>query len=271
MAPGRTGSERYQHLARCERHPFMTRTWLNAATLAITLGNIWVSAQAPAFEVASIRENPGPWHVLRGYSSSGARLTLEAWSPVDLIMEAYGLKRYQALSALPVTAFYDIAAKAGGDGTPTRAEFMPMLQTLLADRFNLRFHRETREVPVYAMVVGKSGVKFKESPPEKPFRSYGGVNGRNQYRELSQATMEMVADRIAGEGIDRPVIDKTGLTGKYDIRLEATPEFRINNNPQPEDLRIFDAIQQQLGLKLEPRKAAIEVLVVDRLERPSAN
>lgn len=249
----------------------MTRTWLAAAALAITLANFWASAQAPAFEVASIHENPGPWHVMRGYSSSGTRLTLEAWSPVDLIMEAYDLKRYQVSSAAPVTAFYDIAAKAEGDGTPTKAEFRLMLQTLLADRFNLRFHREMRELPVYAMVIGKSGPKFKESPPEKPFRSYGGVNGRNQYTELSQATMEMLADRIAGEGIDRPVIDKTGLTGKYDIRLEATPEFRINNNPQPDDLRIFDAIQQQLGLKLEPQKAAIEVLVVDHMEKPSAN
>ena len=83
--------------------------------------------------------------------------------------------------------------------------------------------------------------------------------------------MELVTERLGGEGVDRPVIDKTGLTGKYEIRLEATPEFRINNNPQPEDLRIFDAIQQQLGLKLEPQKAGIEVLVVDRMDKPSAN
>jgi uncharacterized protein (TIGR03435 family) len=250
----------------------MTRTRLIAAAIALTLGQTWVSAQAPAFEVASIRENPGPWHVMHGYSSSGPRLTLEAWAPADLIMEAYDLKRYQVASAPPVTDFYyDVAAKAEGDGTPTKAGIRLMLQTLLANRFNLKFHRETRELPVYAMVIGKSGVKFKESPPEKPFKSYGGVNGRNQYMEISQATMEMLADRLGSDGIDRPVIDKTGLTGKYEIRLEATPEFRINNNPQPDDLRIFDAIQQQLGLKLEPQKAGIEVLVVDHMDKPSAN
>jgi uncharacterized protein (TIGR03435 family) len=183
-------------------------------------------------------------------------------------MEAYDLKRYQVSFAAFDDTVYDIAAKAEGDGTATRAQFRLMLQTLLADRFNLKFHRETRELPVYAMVIGKGGVKFKESPPEKPSRTYGGVNGRNQYMEYSQATMETVADGI---GADRPVIDKTGLTGKYDIRLEATPEFRINNNPQPDDLRIFDAIQQQLGLKLEAQKAMIEVLVVDRMDKPSAN
>ncbi len=249
----------------------MTRTWLAATAIAVTLGQNWIAAQAPAFEVASIRENPGPWHVMRGYSSSGPRLTLEAWATVDLIMEAYDLKRYQVSFTSSEYAFYDIAAKAEGDGPPTKADFRLMLQTLLADRFNLKFHRETRELPVYAMVIGKSGVKFKESPPEKPFRSYGGVNGRNQYMELSQATMELVTERLGGEGIDRPVIDKTGLTGKYDIRLEATPEFRINNNPQPDDLRIFDAIQQQLGLKLDPQKANIEVLTVDHMDKPSAN
>jgi uncharacterized protein (TIGR03435 family) len=239
--------------------------------MAVTLGQACVSAQAPAFEVASIRENPGPWHVMRGYSSSGPRLTLEVWSRVDLIMEAYDLKRYQVPYALSFTEFYDITAKTEGDGTPTKANFRLMLQTLLADRFNLKFHREVRELPVYAMVIGKGGPKFKESPPEKPFKSYGGVSGRNQYIELSQATMELLTERLGGEGIDRPVIDKTGLTGKYDIRLEATPEFRINNNPQPDDLRIFDAIQQQLGLKLEPQKANIDVLVVDHMDKPSAN
>jgi uncharacterized protein (TIGR03435 family) len=239
--------------------------------MAMILGQNWLAAQVPGFEVASIRENPGPWHVLRGYSASGTRLTLEAWSRADLIMEAYDLKRYQVSYAPSGTEFYDIAAKAGGDGTPTRAEFRLMLQTLLTDRFNLKFHREVRELPVYVLVVGKNGPKFKESPPEKPFRSYGGVSGRNQYIELSQATMELLTERLGGEGIDRPVIDKTGLTGEYDIRLEATPEFRINNNPQPDDLRIFDAIQQQLGLKLEPQKASIEVLVVDHVDKPSAN
>src|SRR5580704_12290287 len=180
----------------CERLSFMTQTWLTATAIVVTLAPLAVLAQVPAFEVASIHANPGPWHVMRGYSSSGPRLTLEAWSPFALIMEAYDLKRYQVSFTASDDAFYDIAAKAEGDGTPTKAGFRLMLQTLLADRFNLKFHREMRELPVYAMVVGKGGLKFKESPPEKAFRSYGGVNGRNQYMELSQGTMEMVADRI---------------------------------------------------------------------------
>lgn len=83
--------------------------------------------------------------------------------------------------------------------------------------------------------------------------------------------MESVAREISNSGVDRPVLDKTGLTGKYDIKLEATPEFRINNNPQPEDISIFDAVQNQLGLKLEPQKAMLEILVVDHAEKPSPN
>ena len=128
----------------------MTRTWLAAMAIAMTLGQTClvrpaIAAQTPAFEVASIRANPGPWHVMLGYSSSGPRLTLEAWRPFALIMEAYDLKRYQVSFTPSDDALYDIAAKAGGDGTPTKAEFRLMLQTLLADRFNLKFHREMRE------------------------------------------------------------------------------------------------------------------------------
>jgi len=167
-----------------------------------------------------------------------------------------------------MTSFFDIAAKAEGNAERSRAEFRPLLQTMLEERFHLKFHREQREMPVYALVIGKGGPKFHESDADAAPKAFHGVNGRNQYTDLSQATMQMVADEI---GADRPVIDKTGLTGKYDIRLEATPEFRINNNPQPDDLRIFDAIQQQLGLRLEPEKAMIDVLVVDHVEKPSEN
>src|SRR5262249_49174574 len=156
-----------------------------------------------------------------------------------------------------------------GDQSLTREEFRPLLRRLLAERFHLQLHRETREMTVYAMTIGKGGVKFKESAPEEPPKQHIGVNGRNQYIDFQQVTMEQVVDSLGAVGGDRPVIDKTGLTGKYDIRLEATPEFRINNNPQPDDLSIFNAIQQQLGLKLEPQKVPIEVLVVDHVEKPS--
>jgi uncharacterized protein (TIGR03435 family) len=167
--------------------------------------------------------------------------------------------------------YYNIAAKAEGDGTPTRNQFRQMLQVLLADRFALKVHRETRDMPVYVLTVGKGGRKFRESDPEAPSNNYHGVNGRNQYVTLAQATMENLVDELSSQGTGRPVVDETGLTGHYDIRLEATPEFRISANPQPEDLSIFTAIQEQLGLKLDPQTRPMDVLVIDHMEKPSQN
>src|SRR5208282_3270821 len=138
------------------------------------------------FEVASIRLNPGPWSVERGYSSSGPRLTLEGYAISELIGDAYDLKDYQVTLADPLArplaygTRYNIVARAEGDATPTKSEFREMLQTLLAERFNLKFHREMKEMPVYALVVGKKGPKFKESAPDAVFISRHGINGRNQ-------------------------------------------------------------------------------------------
>lgn len=229
-----------------------------------------------AFEVASIREKPQPWRVLFGYTASGPRLTLEGYTPAGMISEAYALKNYRVIVAdsfrLLANTYYDVAAKAEGDGTPTRGEFRQMVQVMLADRFGLKVHREMRDMPVYVMVVGKNGPKFKESDPEAPASSYGGVNGRNQYVKLSEATMDSLADGIMnGQWPDRPVVNETGLTGKYDIRLEATPQFRMASNPQPDDLTVFTAIQEQLGLRLDAQTRPMEVLVIDRIEKPSAN
>ncbi len=243
---------------------------MKSGFLALVLTLVALAQPRQAFEAVSIHENPGPWHVLFGYTPSGPRLTLEGWRIINLIQEAYNLKQYQI--SLPQGAnnlVFNVVAKAEGDAERSRAEFRPLLQTMLVERFHLKFHHEQREMPVYALVIGKGGPKFHESAPETAFKSNHGVKGRNQYMDLTQATMTMLADEI---GVDRPVIDKTGLTRKYDIRLEATPEFRINNNnPQPDDIRVFDAIQQQLGLRLEPAKEPMEVLVVDHVENPSGN
>jgi uncharacterized protein (TIGR03435 family) len=147
-----------------------------------------------------------------------------------------------------------------------------MLQTLLIERFKLKFHREMREIPVYALVVGKRGPKFKESGANPLRVGHHGVKGRNQTMTFSHGTMEFLAASIwNGFSVDRPVLDKTGLSGAYDIELEATPEFRLRGEPQPRDISIFTAVQEQLGLKLEPQKGEFEVLVVDYIEKPSEN
>ena len=128
---------------------------------------------------------------------------------------------------------------------------------------------EKRQVPVYALVVGKGGPKLR--PPSEPRHELHGVNGRNQFLETDSVTMYDLADYILGSfATDRPVIDRTGLTGTYKLRIEATPD-RIGRNPQPGDLSIFTAVQEQLGLKLEPSPAPLDILVIDSAQKPSEN
>lgn len=239
-----------------------------------------VSTAAPqSFEVASIRPNPGPWHVLHGFTSSGPRLTLEGYTLFDLITEAYNLKTYQVELAKAVPrnlafgTYYNVLAKAEGNRARTKPEFRSLLQNLLKERCGLQVHRTMKEMSVYALVVGKNGPKFKESGPDANWISNHGVNGRNQNITLVKASMESLADDIQSSfGINRPVIDGTGLTGEYTIKLEATPEFVLSRgDPQPSDVTIFTAIQRQLGLKLKSQNANIEVLIVDHIDKPSAN
>jgi uncharacterized protein (TIGR03435 family) len=154
-----------------------------------------------------------------------------------------------------------------------------MLQALLADRFRLKIHRETRELPIYALVIGKGGPKFKESAPDaKGTLGFlmGGVRASIRGSKMSTAQLAISLSREAG----RPVLDQTGLSGNYEMTLEW-----IRDEPQviagspgsavvPPDLTgpsLFTAIQEQLGLKLEAKKGPIDMLIVDRAEKPSEN
>lgn len=254
----------------------MIRVIIGANLIVLLSSGVFGQSAVPSrtFEVASIRPHDGPLHTIFGFSSSGTRVTLEGYSSFGLVMEAYKLKNYQVSfppSVPQADVFYDIVANAEGDGAPTRDEFRPMLQKLLAERFNLKVHREMKEMPVYALVIGKIGPKFKESAPDATFSGHGGVNGRNQYMKQSKATMDDMVDAIRNFA-DRPVVDKTGLTGTYDYRIEATLDFRLHDGTDdPNDITIFSAVQDQLGLRLEAQRAMVEILVVDHMEKSSAN
>jgi uncharacterized protein (TIGR03435 family) len=237
------------------------------------------SGQAPAkleFEVASIRAHPDPPHSI-GISTAGNRLTVEASFTGAIILYAYNLKNYQldVPKSLPQAydTMYDIAARAEGNGTPTQDEFRQMLQSLLADRFKLRFHREMREVPVYELVAAKNGPKLKESAPNAESMGRMTVNGRNYQASIPKASMDDVVRAIGNSFLDRPVLDKTGLCGTYDLKLTYTPDIPSNRkgDSDPNDISIFTAVQEQLGLKLEPTKALVEILVVDHIEKPTEN
>jgi uncharacterized protein (TIGR03435 family) len=234
---------------------------------------------ARKFEVASVKVRQGApqWK----FAISGTRLTIESYTLFGLVREAYSLRNYQIqrTGAPPLLSsddtLYDITAKADGDSTPTRDEFRQMLQSLLADRFRIKIHREQKEMPVYALVVGKNGPKFHASAPDADPQAHFGFSGANNEYSMAtmpKTTMQGLADNLSPvQG--RPVLDRTGLTGTWGIKLFSTPEYKMSRGPEPNpgELSILTAVQEQLGLRLEPQKATIEIFVVDSVEKPSEN
>ena len=227
------------------------------------------STPPPAFEVTSVKptagEFPGRFQFLHGRFH-----TTNTWVKY-LIERAYSLKDYQ-VSGGPgwvTTERFDIDAKAENPDA-TEAQMRVMLQTLLADRFRLKLREEAREFQVYALVTGKNGPKIK------PLKEGEGGNcgagwGPNGYFGC-KITMTEMAGHFEGQ-LRHPILDHTGLDGRYDVKL-AYDEYSANGRTPPPDYdrpSIFDAIQQELGLRLDAQKAPLKVLVIDSIERPTAN
>jgi len=192
-------------------------------------------------------------------------------------MDAYELEPYQIIGGPKWmdSDRYDIAAKAEGEGTPAKAQVRLMLQALLADRFRLRVHRETREMLVYMLVIGKGGPKLKESATGSQSSFSLSSGGPLTEITVSRGSMEQLAIHLSSAGIGRPVLDRTGLTGSYDYKLRWTSGMSAAPDGTPADAggqpSIFTAIQEQLGLKLESGKGPTELVVIDNVEKPSEN
>jgi uncharacterized protein (TIGR03435 family) len=230
-----------------------------------------LAAFGETFEVASIKPHEGPTPRILDFSSSGPLIKLEAYTIRGLIHEAYHLKDYQIVYPQADSTFYDIVARAQGDELLTRDQFRPLLRSLLADRFGLKFHREIREMSVYALIQGKTGPRFKESAPDAPTDDRFSGNGRMWRIAMPRGTMEGLAEAIAStSGLDLPVIDRTGLTARYDLNIGFVTQETLANDPWPSDVDVFDAVLG-IGLRLEVQKANVEVLVVDSVGKPSVN
>jgi uncharacterized protein (TIGR03435 family) len=235
----------------------------------------------PEFEVATIKpskpDTPGKMFRVRGRSFSTVNTTLN-----DIITFAYGVHVKQIVGgpAWLGSDKFDLDAQPDGQGQPNDKQWKTMLQKLLSDRFKLAFHHDKKELSAYALVVGKNGPKLTKSQgdpnglPGLFFRGLGVLPAAN-------ATMEDFAGVMQGAVLDRPVVDQTGLQGRFDFVLKWTPDesqfgalgMKI---PPPSDNAdappgLFTAIQEQLGLKLESTKAPVEVLVIDHVEKPSEN
>jgi uncharacterized protein (TIGR03435 family) len=156
---------------------------------------------------------------------------------------------------------------------------MSMLRNLLADRFSLSFHREEKEFSIYVLEVAKSGPKLKESaaPPDDPAALISTVYPQHIFLPARNATMGEFVSLLQRAVLDRPVVDKTGLTGKYDFDLTWAPDETQFGGEVPvapaeaPAAPLFSAIQEQLGLRMTATRGPVEALVVDKAERPSAN
>jgi uncharacterized protein (TIGR03435 family) len=224
----------------------------------------------PTFDVASVKPANANARLLDFRVQPGGRLEVVNQTLRLIIMQAFSVKAYQ-LSGGPSwidTDRFDIIAKA--EGNPTREQVMAMLQTLLADRFQLKVHRESKNSKVYALVVAKNGPKLKPpagdrsrigllrvTPPDQP--------GVNYALDGHKASMALLADHLTGD-VRRPVLDRTGITGEFDFRVD----YSIDDNPETGP-SIFSALQEQLGLKLETTDGSIDTLIIDHAEKPSAN
>jgi len=234
-----------------------------AAALLLFLSIAPAGAQAPAFEVASIRPSDyrgGPLRVTARIEADGVN-----FSNVTLrtcIQRAYGVAPYQVVGPdWTATERYMIVAKAGGPAP--EAQIRRMLQPLLADRFKLVVHRESREIPVYGLVAPKGAGKLKAAALGDGATEIGeGDGGAIKFQRVSMDTLAGFLTRTLG----RPVYNETRIDGAYDFQLAWAQGAEPSDAPS-----IFTALGEQTGLKLEGRKAPVEMLVIDRAERPSAN
>jgi uncharacterized protein (TIGR03435 family) len=203
-----------------------------------------------------------------GVRTEPGRVTYSYLPLENLIARAYGIRVGGRISGGPNWVRedrFDVIATFPANAAITRIP--AMLQTMLAERFKLAVHWESRVVPVYGLVVAGSGLKVKTSDPSDTPKDTIGV-GRIDWR---QATVARLIDYIQNDIGERPIVDMTGLSGRYNFRMNWTPARILMENPDAAGPSIFTAIQEQLGLKLENRKAPVQYLVIDHVERPSSN
>jgi uncharacterized protein (TIGR03435 family) len=242
-------------------------------------------ASAPAFDVASVRQNTtADQHTHSSIYNSWTNSKFTATNvPLKMLLEfCYDVPQSRLLGgpAWIDSTTFDIEAKSDSSVDEQMASLPPeqakqqkreMVRSLLADRFKLATHTETRTMPVYALVVAKGGAKLK--PDTKG--NYVGT-GRNTITVRGgDNSIAILADKLSEEA-GRMVVDKTGITGQYDIVLRWTPEDQpapmLNGQPDPNaPPGFFTAIQEQLGLKLESSQGTVPVQVIDHVEMPSEN
>jgi len=230
-------------------------------------------AQAAEFDAASVRASKAQG-TRSSLKSDAGRITYTNVSLRDCLMAAYDVKDYQISGpAWLATERYDITATAASAASDDVMKLM--LQKLLNERFQMTLHREKKELPVYALVVGKNGTKLMHES-DNPGRSRTQMSGGSvAFTSITVPELVDYMSHMRTAEMDRPVVDNTGLKGKYDftVTLFATQEEMMAAlNKGDFGTSIFTLIQEQLGLKLEPEKLPLDMVVVDKAEKiPTEN
>lgn len=241
--------------------------------LIVTATGIFGQSSNPQFEVASFK--PSPPNSIYGIKySPGGRFDAQGVPLHRLIEEAWTIRVFQIEGGPQWLGSdrYDIAAKAPGNATEPQLRLM--LRALLQDRFHLTLHTETREPGVYMLVIGKNGSKLAEAKDDDNAEHRVRIGGPGRLGGFAATTAQLAETlsdvRLNGRPmVDRPVLDRTGLTGQYNFLLQWTPD--AGGATLPEGPSIFTAIEEQLGLQLKSGKGSVEYLIVDHAEKPTAN
>ena len=253
---------------------WMLLVCLLTASLRVSQGQASVpmaKGAHPTFEVVTIKRSD-PDSRRQGIGYHGHQLDATGQTLKSLMMFAYGVHGQQIVDepSWASSEKYDIAGVADVPGEPNLKQMQEMYQKLFTDRFGLQLHREQREMAYYALKVAKGGTKIvkardgDDASPDLEGQGHG-------YMEM-RFTANLLSDFALGMNYftDRPVVDETGLTGRYDFTLKWMP----NTTAEPDSGQVpglFTAMQEQLGLKFEAKKGPVDVLAVRKVERPSGN
>ena len=258
---------------------------IHLITMGVVLATIGGAQQGPepaprSFEVASVKANNSEGRGSFEISPAGDRLTIKNTFLGVMIMRAYNVDEMMFTTPTPplLRERFDLDAKAAHP--VSRADLMLMLQTLLVERFNLKFHRETRQVSGYGLTIAKGGPKLRlrTDDPAADCKHRMGTDGQIIFESCPMSDL-VGANVLFGIVGRRFVANETDLTGNYDFELmaswevpanpqEGRPEPRVINSGAPS---IFTAVERQLGLKLEPKRISIDFFTVDQIARPSGN
>ena len=227
----------------------------------------------PSFEVAAITHSD-PDDGSRGFHTSGRNIFIENETVNDLISFAYGVHVKQIVDgpAWFGSERFDIKGFPDVEGEPAVAQYREMVSKLLTERFHLQFQRGEREMPRYTLTVAKGVPRMEatKSPPEDGLPDQtGSIDGGHVFWRFTNNSMADFADFLQGV-LDRPVVDETGLKGKFDFKLQWTAGLQATTDPSAAP-GFFTAIQEQAGLKVAPSKGEVEVLAVTHADQPWPN